>query len=381
MNQNSFFKCILTTGLLSIVTGILNCTSFPTSYDRIAASEVRLLDFIYEPVDAAPGDSVTVKAVFAGKQLDLNTIDWKISYQVYINDYGSDTAINFIPLNRIPVDFSFSDNTQSLAFRFKIPENAIRNSTAIPENILSMVPEALKDQLPEELTSLKKSDLINLVETYASLPQLPEDSTLQEMLPQLLQLLTVRACIKASIPGEYVTSSTFTIRYNNLFSSAQFVPVNRNPRIDSIGVYKVKGQNILRFDSEKYEYEFIKLYGRDETSSIATIPVAKGYTYFIAAFTGDLDETITLDGNTILEQHNCLWFLKDPIQHVNYTKWAAVQSDGSLIGTLYPPLNPQITDLTCWLQVFDNSTNETFRPSGSTLAEFHATFEYVPGYF
>ena len=57
----------------------LECADFPTSYSRIESNKVRLLDFIYEPAEASPGDTVLLKAVFAGKPVTAEQLTWEMS--------------------------------------------------------------------------------------------------------------------------------------------------------------------------------------------------------------------------------------------------------------------------------------------------------------
>ena len=79
---------------LYILPLFISCISFPTSYDRIEPDKVRLLDFIYEPAEAAPGDTVSVKAIFSGKKIMPEDLTWKISYTVVTNLYGVNTALD-----------------------------------------------------------------------------------------------------------------------------------------------------------------------------------------------------------------------------------------------------------------------------------------------
>ena len=49
--------------VFTIVAGITllllaGCTDFPTKYSVIEDENTRLIDFIYEPAEAAPGDTV-----------------------------------------------------------------------------------------------------------------------------------------------------------------------------------------------------------------------------------------------------------------------------------------------------------------------------------
>ena len=80
----------------------LSCSSlFPTNYDRIDAERVRILDYIYNPAEAAPGERVKVFAVFAGAGDSLNPEDITLSEVLgnagYTTCMISDTYHYFAP--------------------------------------------------------------------------------------------------------------------------------------------------------------------------------------------------------------------------------------------------------------------------------------------
>lgn len=381
-------QCVLT--LIAVATlSMSSCNNFPTVYDRVDNNEFRLLDFMYEPAEAAPGDTVTLKAVFAGKSIEsVDDIDWKLSCQVMVNEYGRDTAYDFRPLSKEIINYHFSDNTQSVAFKFKIPDNAISNSDAIPENWVELVPNHLRSELPDEFTSMSKTDLISMVEKLAD-GNIPSDPAIQAILPAMLQFLTVRVRIRANVPDEHAIVSNYSVRYNSRFASQYQVPVNRNPVIDSAGVYKVKGNNLVVFDST-LDHEFIRLYGpEDGREDTSTLLIEDGYTYFMAAFTDNVDSTLSLEAATgnagwMEENHNTLWYFHlDPEETdgVSHTKYMSIVNDNALIVQLLPPLDRRITKFTVWLEVNDSVLNEMFRPKGSTLKEYYCKYEYVPDYF
>ncbi|MFP4164922.1 MAG: hypothetical protein ACLFQB_07830 [Chitinispirillaceae bacterium] len=389
MHKRSMIKNVLISGIAAGAV-MFGCNEFPTRYDRVESYEFRLLDFIYEPADAAPGDTVTLKAVFAGKTHDqLSSIDWKMSTKVMVNKYGTDTAFDFQPLEFETVDYSFSEKTQSVAFRFEIPDDVIRNSPAIPENWIDLVPNHLKNSLPEELSSLKRSELVDSVENYAQNPSSisPQFSLL---LPAVLQFLTARIRIEANVPGEHRIISNYSVRYNSRFSDLPFISLNKNPTIDSVGIYKVKGENMVGYDPAKNKHEFLRLYGpHDSEEDTSALLVEKGHTYFLVAFTGNVDSSITMDAATggpqwLKEDHFTMWYYhldSAETEGVPQSKYLSVSNDGGLMVPFYPPLDKRITQFVVWLEVNDRMLNEMYRPQGSTLEEFHCQIEYAPGFF
>ena len=134
-------KTLLTTAILLFAGLFAGCTVFPTSYERIEHEKTRMLDFIYEPAEAAPGATVLLTAVFAGKEISANELTWKISKQLVMNEYGAETALDTADLSITLRDASFSDNTSTVSFSFVIPDDVLKNSPIIPERWIDRLPE------------------------------------------------------------------------------------------------------------------------------------------------------------------------------------------------------------------------------------------------
>ena len=118
----------------------LGCSTFPTSYNRIESDKVRLIDFIYEPSEAAPGDTVTIKAIFSGKEITPEELSWKVSTRVVKNIYGMDTAFDIHPLQYKTEQCYFSDNTSCISVEMVIPEDILYQSPMIPDDWQSGLP-------------------------------------------------------------------------------------------------------------------------------------------------------------------------------------------------------------------------------------------------
>ena len=377
-----------------IISLLVGCTSFPTRYDRIEADKVRLIDFIYEPAEAAPGDTVTVKALFAGKDVTPEDISWKISLKVLKNIYGMDTALEVSPLKQRPVQCFYSDSTSCISFQVIIPENIMRKSPMIPENPLSLLPPELKNQVPDMLSRFKKDQLLDMVELIGAQVKNADENTLRqitdeydsliEMLPPLLQYLTVQIRIFAGISSWHKIQSDYSVRYNSIFARLPEagIHVNTNPVIDSIGIYKVKGKGKISFDEKKHQYEFFRLYGPlDEVDSIQEIPVdTNAFSYFIAAFTSGKDSEVTIEGNLMEEQHWTQWyyqFASDEIEGVSHDDFMAVENMmGDAVSLMLMPANKKVKSFTIWLEVYDRMLNVANRPQGSNAMEVHGKFKY-----
>jgi len=387
----------LTTAAILIIAG---CEQFTTSYQRIDDGEFRMLDFIYEPADASPGDTVTLTAIFAGKKtVDLlGDIDWGISFNV-MRDllFGSVTVVDSMPLNAAAESFDtvFSPKTRAVKFRIPIPKDIMLTSKQIPDQWTDALPDQLISAMPPEFVSMTKKQIIDTLEWFleniagaANGGGGGDDNPLIQNtgdLPKLLQFFTVpiRVTAKMSEAGRlpHTIRSYQTIRYNRRLRAAGVnVPVNRNPVVDSIVVYKVEGKNITNFDNKNAgnrQYTSVRL----DKSKDPVILAEDGYTYFLEAFSGSsVDRSITMGGKDTLEAHYAYWqFQLDPAEagSVHFSRYMDTGGGmGGSLSILTPPTDRGITKFTLWVTVKDEFLNEMNRPEASTLAEVSGRFEY-----
>ncbi|MCL2183988.1 MAG: hypothetical protein FWB85_11030 [Chitinispirillia bacterium] len=361
---------LITAAALAALAG---CDDFSTSYERIDESEFRLLDFMYLPADASPGDTITLMAVFAGKKVDLDScIDWWISFNVITDIFGEETIVDSVPLLQAArrIDTSFSPNTQTAAFRIPIPEDIVRKSPSIPDVWTEMFPPSVLNYIPDTMRSLSKNEIIAQIEAAVITN------------PVILQLFTVpiRVTAKMRGPGRlpHTIRSSHSIRYNRRLHSRGLAatPINRNPAVDSILVYKVKGDAIV-FNSETGTAESVT---RIDNSDDPVILIEPGYSYFIeAASQSRLDYTTTMFGTRMAEKHYAYWqFALDPRETagVHHSKF---MDFGSVMGgqwSIMPPTDKNITKFTFWVTVTDEAINERMRPEGSALVEVPGRFAY-----
>lgn len=415
-------KKILLNALCFAGIFFLDCSSlFPTNYERVDAERVRVLDYIYVPTEAAPGEVVTVFTILAGASTSILTaaeINWTVSYNVVSNSNGVDTALDIKPLKL--QDYSekhFSFNTRCFYYTFRIPDSIVLNSKAIPEDWISLVPSEVQSEIPQFISSLSKAELISLIHTMAmkakkwskiltTNPSL-EDSLLKadtlyslyknrysRYIPALLQVLTIKIRLFSNIMGVQTVRSTYSVRYNNYFKDipGSRVYVNNNPVIDSIGIYKVKKEDLLFFDPQenKYEFEFIRLFRwlnvnvNIDTIPIQIIEIDKKCSYFVAGFAGKADSSLTIqsalrNGPATTEGFRTQWYFQlDPkeIEGVSPYSFMNIKNRGNFIDKLYPPLDDKIQAFTLWLEVSDSLLDEINRPQGSIVQEVQGRFKY-----
>jgi len=382
-------KILLTAVMTAAILTIAGCEQFTTSYQRIDDSELRMLDFIWESgkdtADASPGDTVTLTAVFAGKKVDLlNDIEWGISFNV-VRDllFGSITVVDSMRLDTValridPIDWS--PNTQSIRFRTPIPKDIMRTSRHIPDQWTDVLPAEMKSRIPAVFASMTKNQIVDTLESF--LASGVHSAQRVEYLPQLLQFFTVpirvTAKIKESGKLPHTIRSDQTIRYNRRLRAAGFdVPINSNPRIDSVVVRKVKGENVRTFNS-KDSLQIIRIYPSEDPE----ILIEDDYTYFLEAFTDNsLDNAVTMSGLDSLETHYSYWQFQldsDEAKKVHHSDYMDTGGSGmgSDLAKLTPPSNRRITKFVIWVTVKDHYYNEMNRPEASTLREISGRFVY-----
>jgi hypothetical protein len=367
---------------------IAGCEQFDTTYQRVDDDEFRLLDFIYEPADASPGDTITLTAVFAGKKVDdINGyIDWWISFNVTRDVlFGTTTVFDSTRLEPIalPVVTDFSPNTQAVSFKIPVSKDIMRNSRQIPERWTDILPASVAMMIPAEFKSMSKNQMIDTLESFLENPAgVTGGTSIQDVdyLPRLLQFFTVPIRVTAKIsngPGgrPHTIRSGQTIRYNRRLAAAGIprIPVNTNPIIKDVVVYKVRGADVTNIENKTgLDYDTIVL----DKSGNSAIEIENGYSYFLDALTSNFDTSQTMQENWGQEKHYVYrQFQLDSREtaEIHHSKFMSFD-EGS--GKITFPTDSRITKFTFWVTVTDEFLNELMRPEGSALAEVSGWFIY-----
>jgi hypothetical protein len=364
---------------------IVGCEQFSTSYQRVDADEFRMLKYIWDPADAAPGDTITLTAVFAGKHVDdlEKDLRWWVSFNVIRDLYGTTTVVDSQRLERGHFEFidvinpyNFSPNTQAIQFKFRIPPDIVRNSASIPDAWADMIPAGLKEMIPPAVEALTKTEIVDNIEKLYAAGVNSIDENDKATIISILQYFTVpmRVFTKHNLgkyPQHTITSTQY-IRYNNKFKDAG-IPVNRAPRVDSVVVYKVKGGDVSNIDNKRgLNYETIPL----NNTGNSVIEVEKGYSYFLDAITSDIDTTVTMSGLRLPERHEIYRQFKldsDETAGVHHSKFMDIDNNN---GKITFPSDRRITKFVFWLTVYDEVNNERLRPEGGTLVEVSGRLVY-----
>lgn len=381
------------------------CTEFPTEFSRIENDKPRLIDFIYEPPEAAPGDTVELLALFGGKSVTPDDIDWKVSYKVLQNIYGIDTSFDEKVLDCTEETFRFSDNTSCIKVRFTVPRDCIRQSPMVPDDWKSVLPGELMQKIPENIASQSKESLMELMESASDRVKKAKDSELPAIADYLdtlmggqfskslalaIQLTTVKIRFFADVAGSHVIRSDYTVNYNAPFSRLprSIASPNRNPVIDSVCIYKAKGVSLLTFDSDDPDVQRIKIWPCPDIDDTVEVLIDKGYTYFISGECSGWDRPVTLTnllqgGPIESEEYTFDWMYqmdRDQIEGVASSDLMGINTMGLPYGTLVPPCNKKVRDVIIWLQVTDSKLDVLNRSQGSCVTETRCRFAYTDTY-
>lgn len=372
---------------------------FPDRYDRVDNDRVRPLAFVFDNrglAEGAPGDTVDLHAYFAGEE--VNRIQWTISTTVLLGSFGVDTYYDVISLQSLVVPGSYMEYsgglTDSVVFSFVLPWDIIRRKYEYVSTMGEILPSEVRDSVPPELLMVKPVQVIDILDFLASRPDgvdsLMVDSMLRDIagedapdfMPLLLQALSVTMKIFSYVNDKCKVESDFTIRYNStiryLNSSVQ---VNRNPVIEWMKLYKVRGSSLLSFHPVKDASLVDAVYDLKGVFS-DTVLIEDGYSYFLIPDPGtaSLDYGMSMTSGSLRpETFHHEWFYRNdyPPAGQDHDKLLMIQrTPGSKDVKLLPPLDRRAKHFSLWLVTYDSYMGERLRPVGFCFRAFHGVFEY-----
>jgi hypothetical protein len=405
---------IMLTYTLTLLPG---CSPWPTRFEEVDDHRPRVIDFVYQNYsdttlcEFAPGDTVVVKAYFAGQA--IQSVKWQISFNVYVSVVGQDTALDVEPLPTLNVplpaarESGFSPEVRYETFAFVIPRDIMQRNK-------SMLAAAAAFQ-PVPGLNLDPATVLGFIDTFARLPIEARKlvaggfyDTLKANGASLTQLLTAQVRLFATVNDVHKIRSDISVRYNHFFQDLNNVKINHNPRINFVGVYKVKGGAKARFQPGDLGANdtTIQLYlnGAGDSAMMGhnvvagdTVLIDTGYTYYAAVDSGyfggssQLDTGVTLridstgKGVTIgnsPEQFYTQWLYDyaDPTADTIVLNDRMVLSGTNPVSQLLPPFDPKIRNIRLWIQVYDYFLGERNRPVGSTVREVRPVFRYTQAY-
>jgi len=380
--------------LLAIGCGM----EFATHYDRVEENRVRNLAFVYDNgglAEGAPGDTVKCAVYFAGEEVRNVRLD--VTTSLISSFFGSDTFADTVSFNRYIVPGTMEQllggNTDSIRFEFVVPEDIIRRQFSGALSIKELLPAGVSDTLlPAAVMSLKPSDIIEVIETIAadasfgtvSMQLLPD--SVAEVFPAILQLLTVKMKVFATINNHYRVESTFNVRYNSRFNSAlPHVPVNRNPEVGWVKCYRIKGEKVV-FDPVEDRDLINAVY--DIFPGNDTVVIDVGYHYYFVADSAvaSRDSGYSLTGSSRDREPETMvyeWFYQMEDTIAGRPLDSLMVLDNSFGGPsveLLPSLDYRLRNFSLWLVTRDSFLGEKYRPVGFAITCMHGVFSYTEAY-
>ncbi|MCX7725227.1 MAG: hypothetical protein N2053_00110 [Chitinispirillaceae bacterium] len=385
--------------LLLVITIIsISCVDFPPSYQNITEDKIRLIDFIFEPPEAAPGDSVDLYAIFAGKEVNVDDIKWRFSTKFVITQYGMDTAIEVKPFDGEISQCSFSPKTSCIHLSFKIPEDIIDSSSVNMEALVSFVLEEDRNLgLSKEIITVFK----NILYQPELVPIILSDSNylpFVKYFPHVLNLYNgkIRFFADYNDTRQHTIVSDFIVNYNSRFCGFPELNVRKNTNpsnmLDSIVIYKIKSDNLMPYNFDSYTLQqesesAINLLEQDT----AEIIIDRGYGYYIYLYLkNERDSVYSLDffeneGEVkwIKENYSIrCYFEMEPaeIEGLSVNELINIVDIDSNLFYLYPPLNRKVKNFTLWFKITDGVVSTINRSQGSYVWERQVRFTYTEEY-
>jgi hypothetical protein len=246
----------------------------------------------------------------------------------------------------------------------------------------------------------------------------------------LVNAFSIRGKIFANATSEKGSTlkirKNFTIRYNSRLRNtpfAEFAPVNRNPAVRWIGVYKVEDFNGMSFSPQDTAYEgkytMTYLYNEQFPWKVNdTIVIEKGYAYFLGADSGTVTYSMHA-GDSMMVDGRLVRFAKDTVftdsvldkrivgvdsagrlrydDEIYYYNWqyqpwldsvtepldslfvivgAGAGGGQPPIVRFLPSLDKKMSSAHLWVSVYDNIFGELNRPVGFTVRNLDMYFKY-----
>ncbi len=365
----------------------LSCAEYDR-FERIENDKLRVIGVSFEgAAEYAPGDTVKGKAYFAGNTV-VSAGDFSIAYVHQYdknNIYPDEQTIDLLDTTLWLPD--------SMQFRYVIPKDVF----------LTKKVQGLQDTVMIRKLYQLASSVSQFGDTL--LPPVSEDSLAQLIVAvnSLYAKPSLFFYANSANGTRLKVRSEITIRYNSLFPD--YLPVNHNPVINWIAIYKVPASRSESFSPHDPDItgrsSVTYLYNTFFPDTVAdTIVIDTGYSYFLAcnqgidfhlSANGDTirDTTcdlITLPGDneeTIPEEYNYQWLFQnlDDIDEVKDSLLVLLYGNtGPGTIEIKPPVNTAMQRFKVWVVVNDFISGMYSRPKGFAVGSGEGVFKYTDEY-
>lgn len=373
----------------------LSCATFPTQLGYIGDQYVQTVGFVFTPLaEGAPGDTIHLHAYFAGEP--VRSYACSVSTQFSLTQYGTDTAINFVLI----ADPNATISPDSITLSFIVPQNFFSGDGPVVQSVFTTIPDSLRRLygIDSAITNrLPPSQLPLLAGQFLATTDFSKADTLVcKQAAKLAELLSGQMVLHLAVNGGYSIIRNITVRYNSHIRNDQYVFVNRNPDPWWIGILKVKNkkQQLLSvFERDSTDTVFC-LYAKD-TSVVEgpklfsdTVLIDTGFTYYAAGDSGiaggndHRDSVYTNDGAFQPEIYSYLWFYQPDsgTADLNPQNSLYIGNGRGYYGTLSPPLDTAIHNVTIWARVSESASGIPNAPVSVTVRQVSVIFRYSEAY-
>lgn len=344
-----------------------------SGYETIDNSKIRPIAIILDNdglAEGAPLDSVNLSAYFAGEP--VSSVKWFLLKSSLLPDKKEDTVL----LENIVLPGTYKEYTgssaDSIKFTVVVPSDFIRQEFLSVQTMASLIPEYMHPVFSKQLLDKNPNEILDIFEVLSINQDAGKsiiDSLLNvwasteidkiRVLPALLQIFSVPLKIGANVNANCKMEATFVIRYNKkLQYLGENIPVNRNPQIDRLILYKIKGE-VSSIDVSNIDAIY-------SLSNSTVIQYQKGYSYFLYVERNNpVDTGVTMIGVKGGEKYAYEWFIHDSVGNTvdALITIKGITSRSSIAKLCFPPW-PYNRNITVWCVVYDYYLGERLRPVG-----------------
>ena len=375
---------------------VLSCSRFPTSLGYIGDQYVQTVGFVFTPLaEGAPGDTLHLHAYFAGQP--VHTYACSISTQYSVTQYGRDTAVNFKQID----DPNAAVTPDSISLSLVIPQGFFAGLGPLIKATLAALPDSERtkfglgsasiDNVPDSLLAgyaglfLTTTDFSNV------------DSSVCKQIAHLSEILSGQMVVHLAVNGGYTITRNITVRYNSHIKNNPYVFVNKNPDAQWIAIFKMKTRTKLFYSPADRDVRdtIFCLYAQD-TSAIAgpkrftdTVVIDTGFAYYVVGDSGIIngidhrDSVYTNEGAFIPEDYSYLWFYQPDTAgngDLNPANSLSIGNGRGYYGSIAPPLDTAIHDITIWAHVSESASGVLNAPTSTSVRQVQVVFQYSAKY-
>jgi hypothetical protein len=361
--------------ILLIAVLSVQCSNFLSKFENIQADKTRPLAIVFEPSEAAPGDTVHVRYYGYTPDSSAISISWEAVLDYAMDIYGGVS----VESHKVNLDSMMLPGGTQDDFYFIVPDSVLLYSTYLKNidlNIWNKYGWTIGYADSVLKFAVKNNILLN-----------DDEKLLADMIGTKIEL---KASINAEIQVE--VNRTLTVRYSRKFNSSN---VNSNPVVRWIGLCTVDKKKLSSFDSVySYPHSMQYLYYPEHPEFIKdTFVIDTGKTYFVLA-----DSCI--DGSDSLMQHytylslingsavtaretySWQWFYKDIDYNSSMKYDSLIEFEGSnsagYAEKFLPPVDIAMHRFRFYLVMRDNRLD--FEANGCSEYEVNGYFSYTPAY-